>query len=115
MNPSSAYVDPKLLKSSTSKQGELKGKYKDKGMVEYSLNQIMYLRQLIDYPKDYGRPHPSKQAFIIIIKWDPTIFKKWGEMEEEDIYKMLYKEPGEEFNQDHITIPCENYGKGFKF
>lgn len=36
-------------------------------------------------------------------------------MEEEDLYKMLYKESEEESNQDHIKIPCENYGKDFKF
>lgn len=36
-------------------------------------------------------------------------------MEEEDLYKMLYREPEEESPQDHIKIPCDNYGKGFKF
>lgn len=105
--PSSAYIDPESLKPSTSKQGELKGKYQDKGMGEYTLNQTMYLRQVMSSPKEYGRP------FIITLKWDPTIFQKWGEMEEEDLYKMLYKDP-EDGTQDHISIPCEKYGKGFK-
>lgn len=32
-------------------------------------------------------------------------------MEEEDTYKMLYKEPKEQPNQDHITILVENMEK----
>lgn len=60
MTPSVSYVDPKSLKASTLKQGELKGKYKDEGMGKYSLNQTMYLRQLIDSPKNYWWAHPSK-------------------------------------------------------
>lgn len=36
-------------------------------------------------------------------------------MQEEYIYKMLYKESEEQPNQDYVTIPIENYGKGFKF
>ncbi|GLJ21626.1 hypothetical protein SUGI_0402520 [Cryptomeria japonica] len=111
--PSSAYIDPKSLKPSTSKQGELKGRFQDKGMGEYTLNQTMYLRQVMSSPKEYGRPHPNKQTSIIVFKWDPTTFQRWGELEEEGLYKMLYKDI-EDDTQDHINIPCEKYGKGFK-
>lgn len=69
----------------------------------------------MDSPKDYGWPQSSKKVSAIVIKWDPTTFKKWGEMEEEEFYKILYKELEEKYKQNHITIPCENYGKGFKF
>lgn len=47
----STYIDPKIVKPSTSKQGELKGKYKDNGMGEYTLNETMYLRQVLDLIK----------------------------------------------------------------
>ncbi|GLJ55837.1 hypothetical protein SUGI_1198920 [Cryptomeria japonica] len=49
----------------------------------------------------------------MILKWDPTTFQRWGELEEEDLYKMLYKD-NEDDTQDHISLPCERYGKGFK-
>lgn len=111
--PSSAYIDPESLKPSTSKQGELKGKFQGKGMGEYTLNQTMYLQQDMSSPKEYGKPHTNKQVSIIILKWDPTIFQRWGELEEEDLYKMLYKDL-ENDTQDHISISCEKYGKGFK-
>ncbi|GLJ17614.1 hypothetical protein SUGI_0306680 [Cryptomeria japonica] len=111
--PSSAYIDPESLKPSTSKQGELKGKFQDKSMGEYTLDQTMCLQQVMSSPKEYGRPHPNKQVSIIILKWDPTIFQRWGELEEESLYKMLYKDP-EKDTQDHISLPCEKYGKGFK-
>lgn len=65
----------------------------------------------MDSPKDYGWLHPSNKVSTITIKWDPTIFKKWGEIEEEDLYKMLYREPEEEYTKYHIAIPFENYGK----
>lgn len=63
-------------------------------------------------PKEYGWPHSSKRISIITLKWDPTIFQKWGEVEE-DLYKILYKDPKND-TQDHISIPCKKYGKGFK-
>ncbi|GLJ50598.1 hypothetical protein SUGI_1077960 [Cryptomeria japonica] len=111
--PSSAYIDPESLKPLTSKQGEFKGKFQDKGMGEYTLNQTMYLRQVMSSPKEYGRPHPNKQVSIMVLKWDPTTFQRCGELEEEDLYKMLYQNI-EDDTQDHINIPCEKYGKGFK-
>lgn len=37
-NPSSTYVDLESLKPSASKHGDLKGKYKDNGMGEFTLN-----------------------------------------------------------------------------
>lgn len=104
--PSSAYIDPESLKPLTSKQGERKGKFQDKGMGEYTLNQTMYLQQVMNSPKEYGRPHPTKRVSIITLEWDPTIFQKWGEMEEEDLYKMLYKDLAND-TQDHISLPCE--------
>lgn len=111
--PSSTYIDPESLKPLTSKQGELRAKFQDKGMGEYTLNQTMFLRQVMTSPKEYGRPHPNKQISIMLLRWDPTVFQKWGELEEENLYKMLYKDAKED-THDQIIIPCENYGKGFK-
>ena len=82
-------------------------------MGEYTLNQTMYLQQVMSSPKEYGRPHPNKQVSIVVLKWDPTTFQRWGELEEEDLYKILYKDI-EDDTQDHISLPCEKYGKGFK-
>lgn len=75
----------------------------------------MYLRQIMESPKTYGRPQSSKSMTIVTFKWDPTIFTRHGEMEDEKLFKILFKDKKEQPNRENIKIPLENYGNDFKF